>query len=87
MAKKVTCEAPTCRITSKGRECMVMTPNWGGEGCRERKKSEFDPRGFFTKRSGKGIITIGCLKGEYDADKRRCKKGTRAYKIFIPKKG
>lgn len=86
MAKKDVCEAPVCRSTKKDTVCSVTTPIYGAKGgCRTRKKSEFDSRSFYEKRSGNAFITIGCLKGNWDARKGRCRTGTRAYKIRIPR--
>ena len=86
MARKDVCEAPICKTTSTGRICPVMTPIYGaGGGCRARRKDEFHKDSFFEKKSGKAFITIGCLKGDYDAKKKRCRRGTRAFQIRIPR--
>ena len=75
---KATCEAPKCTIKNGLKTCPSMTPNYGGVGCRERNKSEFEPKSLFYKQSGKSRILIGCLKGQYDEKARRCRRGTRA---------
>lgn len=85
MARKEVCEAPVCKSTKTARICPVLVPIWGGKGCRERRKNEFHPDSFFQKKSGKAFVTIGCLKGDWDARAGRCKRGTRAYQIRIPR--
>jgi len=68
MAKKPTCEAPRCRTTSRGRECAVMVPVYGkAGGCRQRRRDEFHLDSLFQKRSGKAMVTIGCLKPGWDS--------------------
>jgi len=84
MARKDVCEAPVCKATETDTVCTVAVSVYG-KGCRERRKDEFDSRSFFQKKSGKAFVTIGCLKGDWDAEARRCKRGTRAYQIRIPR--
>lgn len=86
MAKKPVCETPVCKTTAKGRVCPVLVPVYGKKGgCRQRRRDEFAPASLFQKRSGRAFITIGCLKPDWDAKARRCRKGTRALKITIPR--
>lgn len=85
MAKKPVengCVAKCVKVDDK-RECSVMVPIWGTGNCRPRTKDEFDPDSFFSKKSGKATIIIGCLKGQYDHEAKRCRKGTRALKTIL----
>ena len=84
MARKDVCEAPVCKSTKTDTVCSIMVPVYG-KGCRERTKKEFHPDSFFEKKSGRAFVTIGCLKNDWDARAGRCKRGTRAYQIRIPR--
>lgn len=64
-----------------------MVPVYGkAGGCRQRRRDEFHPDSLFQKRSGKAMVTIGCLKPDWDSKARRCRKGTRALKLTMPRK-
>jgi len=76
------CVAKCDKVGDK-RECTIMVPVWGTSQCRPRTKDEFDESSFFSKKSGNATIVIGCPKGFYDSTKRRCRKGTRAFKMIL----
>lgn len=64
-----------------------MVPLYGkAGGCRQRRRDEFAAASLFQKRSGKAMVTIGCLKPDWDARAGRCRRGTRALKITIPRR-
>jgi len=52
--------------------------------CKEvvAPKSKFDKRSFRWKKSGRGLILIGCPKGKWNARTQRCKVGTRAHEVL-----
>ena len=75
---KTKCPPPICTTKDGLKTCPTQVPNYGGVGCRDRTRQEFDSKSFFWKASGKSMILIGCLKGQYDAKARKCKRGTRA---------
>ena len=75
---KTKCPPPICTTKDGLKTCKVITPDYDGGGCRERKRSEFDSRSFFFKPSGNSMILIGCRKGDWDAEAHKCKRGTRA---------
>jgi len=85
MAKqKNSCPPAKCTVVKGRRHCPIQVPIWGTAQCRPRREDEFDKRSLFAKKSGKATIIIGCEKGFYDAEKRRCRKGTRAVKMILP---
>jgi hypothetical protein len=69
-----------------------------GTFCEEKlaAKSQFDPRSFRYKKSGKAWLLIGCPKGKWDPkgyvtlktgkrQRGRCKAAsTRAYTLLVP---
>lgn len=84
MSSKNGCAAPRCTVEQGVRVCPVMVPNWGGQGCRERRRDEFDPSSLYWKATGKSMILIGCLKGQYDQEAHKCRKGTRGVLTVNP---
>ena len=85
MAKKAKngCVAKCEQVGGK-RECNIMKPIYGTDRCEPRTTDEFDESSFFSKKSGNATIVIGCPKGFYDSAKRKCRKGTRAFKMILP---
>jgi len=84
MARKDICEAPVCKTTKTDTVCTVMVPIYGSTTCRPRSKDEFAPNSFFSVKSGKATVIIGCPKNKYDAKAKRCTVGTRAYQLTFP---
>lgn len=60
-----------------------------GKFCEDKiaSKSMFDPRSFRYKKSGKSWIIVGCPKGRWDAEAKRCRVGTTAHKMLLPSRG
>ena len=71
------CAAPTCTIENGLRVCPVQTPNWGGQGCRPRRRDEFPKDSLYGKPTGKSMILIGCLREHWDAKIGKCSRGTK----------
>lgn len=83
VAKKVKCPPAQCKTVKGKRHCPIQIPIWGTSTCRPRRKDEFDPSSFFSVKSGKATVVIGCPRGKYDKRAGRCTVGTRAYKLIL----
>lgn len=85
MAKKIVMDGCVAKCDKVGekRECSISVPIYGSDRCRLRTKDEFDESSFFSKKSGKATIIIGCPKNKFDEKRRRCTVGTRAYKMIL----
>ncbi len=53
----------------------------------ERSRSSFAKASFRWVMRGKTRILIACPKGKWNARSKRCRVGTRAYKVLKPSRG
>lgn len=83
MADKKSKCASQCKQVDGKRECSIMKTDYATGTCHPYEKSDFDENSFFSKKSGKATITIGCPKNHFDSKTRRCSVGTRALKMTI----
>lgn len=70
-----------------------------GTYCEEKlaPKTQFDPRSFRYKKSGKAWLIVGCPRGFWDPKgyvtvkgkrrRGRCRVGTRVHKLLVPARG